>query len=230
MPIETRVLAIESSMRQASVMLLVDHQVIGCEMIATPQSTAAQMAPAIDRLLRAAEWSPDDIQLVAVCEGPGSFTGLRVGLTTAKTWAYATACNVVAINTLSILAQQVAPAANVSAVMDAQRGQFFTADFQWDAQTEQYRTQRAPCVTDVEPWLQGLSPGTTVVGPALEKHSIELDAALIRASADQCMPKVETLGKLALAAYRRGERTDLWKLVPIYLRPSAAEEKLGRSK
>ena len=54
--------------------------------------SAQTLAPAIATLLDAVEWRPADVELVAVATGPGSFTGLRIGVTTAKAFAYAAGC------------------------------------------------------------------------------------------------------------------------------------------
>ena len=73
-------------------------------------------------LLKQVGWRPDDVQLVAVSVGPGSFTGLRVGVTAAKVFAYAVGAEVLGVDTLeAIAAASPDDVAEVSAVIDAQR-------------------------------------------------------------------------------------------------------------
>src|SRR5688572_20388398 len=69
--------------------------------------TAQTLVPALDVLLRQVAWKPQDVDLIAVTQGPGSFTGLRIGVTTAKTFAYACGAAIVGVNTLAAIARQV---------------------------------------------------------------------------------------------------------------------------
>ena len=143
---DRRILAIETSGRHGSVATLcggVDgsrliHQIaLGGE-----QRTAQALAPAIQSLLRESDWSPSSVELVAVAVGPGSFTGLRIGVTTAKAFAYAVGAEVIGINTLVALAHQ-SPALNgpLWAVLDAQRQELFAAKFvRDDVATTAHRT------------------------------------------------------------------------------------------
>src|SRR5690242_11366028 len=89
--------------------------------------SASSLAPAMKELLARAEWRPTDVQLTAVTVGPGSFTGLRIGVTTAKTFAYAVGSAVVGVNTLEAVARRAAAETRqrLSAVLDAGRGQLF---------------------------------------------------------------------------------------------------------
>jgi tRNA threonylcarbamoyladenosine biosynthesis protein TsaB len=73
----------------------------------TSQRSAQSLAPAINSLLQQVGWKPADVELVAVTVGPGSFTGLRVGVTTAKTFAYAVGAEVLGIDTLETIAANV---------------------------------------------------------------------------------------------------------------------------
>ncbi len=105
-----RIVAIETSGRLGSVAALLgetnDARLVGQIVLTGDQRTAQSLAPALHDLLAAADWSPKDVELVAVGVGPGSFTGLRIGVTTAKTFAYAVGAEVVGANTLVALAAQ----------------------------------------------------------------------------------------------------------------------------
>src|SRR5207342_1377544 len=114
---------------------------VGQTLLNGDERTAQVLAPAIQQLLTAAEWSPKSVDLVAVTAGPGSFTGLRIGVTTAKAFAYAIGADVLGINTLEALALQAAPSASpLWTVLDAQRQELFAARFvvndQFDIRTE----------------------------------------------------------------------------------------------
>ncbi|MEX0712672.1 MAG: tRNA (adenosine(37)-N6)-threonylcarbamoyltransferase complex dimerization subunit type 1 TsaB, partial [Pirellulales bacterium] len=91
-----RILALETSGKSGSVAVLRGDVLLAEEPLEPSQRSAQSLAPAMRQLLEAVAWTPRDVQLVAVTLGPGSFTGLRVGVTTAKTFAYAVGAVVVA--------------------------------------------------------------------------------------------------------------------------------------
>src|SRR5215207_3267182 len=129
-----RILAIESSGRHASVATLLGDaggtRMLGQSLLSGDERTAQMLAPTIQKLLTEAEWSPKSVELVAVTVGPGSFTGLRIGVTTAKAFAYAIGADVLGINTLEALAVQSPPSESpLWTVLDAQRQELFAAKF-----------------------------------------------------------------------------------------------------
>src|SRR5262245_21398293 len=129
-----RTIAIETSGRVGSVAALKCEgdraDILGEIILGEDQRTAQRLAPAIRELLSDVSWSPADVELVAVAVGPGSFTGLRIGVTAAKSFAYAVGAQIVGVNTLAVLAAQAPPsAAPLWTVMDAQRRELFAARF-----------------------------------------------------------------------------------------------------
>jgi len=84
-----RILALETSDTAGSAALLDGERLLAEKLLAQGQRSARALAPAVRELLTDAGWQPKDVELVAVTVGPGSFTGLRVGVTTAKAFAYA---------------------------------------------------------------------------------------------------------------------------------------------
>jgi tRNA threonylcarbamoyladenosine biosynthesis protein TsaB len=227
-----RILAIETSGQCGSVATLYGEadtlRTIG-QTILTPESRTAQsLAPALKSLLAEALWPPASIQLVAVAVGPGSFTGLRIGVTTAKTFAYAVGADVVGVNTLAVLAHQ-APrsAAPLWTIMDAQRGELFAARFETTASGALTIT-REPSIVAQDAWLADLQPGDRVTGPALRRVVPRLPSGIVAVSEEHWQPTAQAVGQLGWQSYRAGRRDDVWKLVPLYYRPSAAEEKAQR--
>src|SRR5438552_12634357 len=126
-----RALAIETSGRVGSI-ALVDRASIGPEeQFAHGLQNAAQLLPIIDRQCRARNWTATDLEELYVSVGPGSFTGLRIGVTMCKTIAFATGAKIVAVPTLRVLVENAPPEAReVVIVLDAKRDQIFTARFQ----------------------------------------------------------------------------------------------------
>src|SRR5262245_32191202 len=112
---EKRIVAIETSGQHGSVAVLCGEEkgearLVREIVLSDQQRTAQSLAPALNKLLQTAGWEPSTVSLVAVLTGPGSFTGLRIGVTTAKTLAYAWGADVVGINTLEAIAEQAPPA------------------------------------------------------------------------------------------------------------------------
>ena len=220
-----RIVALETTERVGGVAALVDGDVAEQLQLNPDQRSAQSLAPAVRQLLRTLAWRAADVDLVAVAAGPGSFTGLRVGVTTAKTFAYATGAQVLGLNTLEVIAAEAPPSvAAICVVMDAQREQVFsgrlarddTGRFQWREETR---------VVDVQAWLAGLGGGEVVAGPGLVKLAGRLPPQVTALEEHLWAPRAATVGRLAFEHHRAGRRDDLWQLVPQYFRKSAAEEK-----
>lgn len=229
-----RILSIETSGRGGSLALLNGEgdglSVIGETLLDGPERTAQVLAPGLRDLLAAAQWPAASIELLAVVVGPGSFTGLRIGVTTAKTLAYAVGADVVGVNTLEVLATQ-APAGGgpLWAVIDAQRQELFAARFEGLDQTHSRTTDRT-CIVSATEWLSGLVPGDRLVGPALRRLNAQLPEGVVVVEERLWQPTASAAGRVAWAAHRAGQRDDLWTLAPQYYRPSAAEEKEANAK
>ena len=224
-----RILALEVSGKTGSVAVLDDERLLDELSLPQTQRTAQSLAPALQACLARVNWLPGHVGLVAVTSGPGSFTGLRLGMTTAKTFAYATGCDILGIDTLRVIAAQAgASGAVVCAVLDAQREQFYAASFQ-RSDDGRVRPVRPTHIIDRDQWLAELTPGTIVTGPGLAtrrgKLLDRLPAGVPAADAAIWSPRAATVGRLASTDFREGRRDDLWRIKPNYFRKSAAEEK-----
>src|SRR5436190_10032393 len=125
-----RALAVETSGRIGSIALIDGDSILAEEQFAHGLANAAQILPIIDRLCRSRDWKPFDLRELYVSVGPGSFTGLRIGVTLCKTIAFATGAKIVAVPTARVLAENAPPEAqNLIIVLDAKREQIFTARF-----------------------------------------------------------------------------------------------------
>ncbi len=224
-----RILAIETSGRHGSIATLWgdggEARLVEQTVLSGDQRTAQSLTPAMQRLLAAAEWPPKSVDLVAVTVGPGSFTGLRIGVTTAKTFAYAVGAEVIGVNTLTALAAQTPPsAAPLWTVLDAQRQEVFAAKF-FVAENFELRVERETSIVPQERWLASLTAGDRVVGLALKRLAPRLPEGVIALPEDLWQPMATAVGQVAWKAYQAGQRDDVWKLTPNYYRLSAAEEK-----
>lgn len=189
--------------------------------------TTESYAPAIMQALKFCDWSPHDLDRVAVSVGPGSFTGLRIGVTVAKTYAYATGCEVVGIPSLQTLASQF-PADQptpVWAMMNAQRKQLFVAKFEVGAAGSAPEPLSDVTIENAQSWIATLAIGSHLIGNglALWQGKIEGLSRMELADRTDWSLRASSLGRLAVM---RRSVDDLWDLAPQYFRKSAAEEKL----
>src|SRR5437764_519733 len=104
-----RAIAIETSSRIGSLAASDGERVLAEEQFEHGLQHAAQVVPILDRLCRAQGWSPRDVEHLYISAGPGSFTGLRIGVTLAKTMALTTGVKLVAVPSVRVLAEN-APA------------------------------------------------------------------------------------------------------------------------
>ena len=225
----SRILAIESSGRHGSIALASadgPHLTIVHELpLTTNARTAATLHPAIQQLLSGHGWRPGDLDVVAVTIGPGSFTGLRIGVTAAKTIAYAVDAQVVAVSTLDTLASQANAVGQgqVWSVINAQRGEYFAAEYSSDVELP--RDRPAFEILDAVALASRVNNSDTLVGPPSERLADSISQS-IRAIPES--PSATHVAQLACRRAVRDDFDDLWQLVPEYGRLSAAEEKAIR--
>ena len=220
------ILAIETTGRSGSLAVLDDARVMTTLDLDPSLRSAQSLAPGISSILSQAGIQPTDVQLVAVAGGPGSFTGLRVGVTTAKLFAYAVGSAVLGVNSLEAIAWQTpADVQEMWAVMDAERQQLFAGHFSRDQQG-QWRSKSETQLLDRAEWLDQLQAEQSVSGPALGPmlESVRSRAAVLDSSV--WSPKAAAVGQIAWKNYQLGKRDDAFSLVPQYFRRSAAEERL----
>jgi len=224
-----RILAIETTNLAGSVAAIEgDRLLVQCDLDSSMRS-AQTLAGGIATLLEKAGWRPPDVQLIGVATGPGSFTGLRVGVTTAKMYAYAVGAEVMGVNTLEAIADRAPDGIHeLWTVLDAQREQVFAARF--SRADDAWRSIAEPSLLDNAAWLARLAAGDAVTGPGLAKLSARLPPGIAQTDCALWSPKAATVGQLAWRQFQSGRRDELKSLVPHYCRPSAAEEKRAQRK
>lgn len=225
-----RLLAVETSSLTGAVALLDGETVVAECRLNVSVTHGERLLATIDRVLVAARWRLEDLDALAVATGPGSFTGLRIGVATLKGLAFATGKPVVAVPTLDALAWSLPFAAHpVCPVLDARRGEVYTALYRtrdgWLERLSPYRAVEPRALAEE---LAREAPGPIVLlgDGAMTYRTIwteVLGAAACLAPGSHRLPSAASLGLLALAAFRRGETTDPATLTPLYVRPSEAE-------
>jgi tRNA threonylcarbamoyladenosine biosynthesis protein TsaB len=168
-----------------------------------------------------------DLGAVAVGLGPGSYTGLRIGLTAARTLAYTAGAVLLGFDSLEGWARTAPPeASSVHVVADAQRGDVYAADFLRDSVLEPLKLVIASRIEPLQSWSQRLDRQGFVVGPGLDSPRIRAAVPAEMQISDARPDRSRGLALLELARqlYAAGRRDDLWAVEPNYLRRSAAEE------
>lgn len=223
-PVSEWTVAIETVATAGSVALFQADTLIAETILPAETRSAKTLAAAIQKIWHAAGKPP--IDLVAVANGPGSFTGLRVGVITAKTLAYAWQAELLGVNTLDAIAAQV-PVQNeannkLHVIFEAQRQELFLATFQVAATGRWERTAPDEIIATAQ-WLANLQQ-EHVAGPAIKKLREKLPPTVQIAADNLCHPHAKTVAQLGRERQQAGAADELWTLLPHYLRVSYAEE------
>jgi tRNA threonylcarbamoyladenosine biosynthesis protein TsaB len=209
-----RVIAVDTSSERASVALVEGGEARGEVRLATTLPSVTVL-PAVDLLLRSCGLTASDVDGYAVTVGPGSFTGVRVGLSTVQGLGLAAGRPCVGLSTLDVLAAGVAGEADSLVVLvDAFREEVFVGRYDRDA-----RPVAAPTRARPDSALAGLPPGTVVTGDGAWRYESLLRQMLPQARLVRGDPYLAArLGRLAEAALERGEGVPAASLRPLYLR------------
>jgi tRNA threonylcarbamoyladenosine biosynthesis protein TsaB len=225
-----RLLILETSGRSGLVAVAEDEAVVGRCRLDEGRRNGRDVAPAVAELLASQGWKPRSIAAVIVSLGPGSYTGLRVGIMSAKTFAYATGCALLAIDTFAAVAEQAPPEVQALEVLaDAQKEKVYVQSFR--RSDSGWRIETPLAIRPFTEWLADRRSEAWVSGPGLQRWESHLPADVPRVEPGRREPLAEGLLRLGLARFRAGQRDDVWSLEPLYLRPSSAEEQwraLGR--
>jgi tRNA threonylcarbamoyladenosine biosynthesis protein TsaB len=179
-------------------------------------------------------WRPADAELVAVIRGPGSFTGLRVGVSAAKAIAWAGGCRLVGVSGFEAVAAETAATAGwhgqpLAIAWDAGRGDVYAATAEQEAGGG-WRIS-AGVLQPAEVWLAGLPAGSHVTGPAVPLLGERLAAAGHHLPPDAAWyPSAARAAALAIPRAMAGQTDDPATLLPEYARPSYADERAGQPK
>jgi tRNA threonylcarbamoyladenosine biosynthesis protein TsaB len=221
MPDFDRVLVLETAGKVGRAALAAGGAVVAEARLGEERRRASDLALAVDRLLRDAGWGPASLTAVVVELGPGSYTGLRVGLASAKILAYAVGCRFFGVETFAAIAMRAAEGP-VSVVADALQGKLFRRDYRRSGK-ELESGGPLEVVAGVD-WLAGLGRGMQVTGPAAGAWEGKVPAGVKVADASDREPRPADLLAVARAC-PWAVTTDVWTAEPLYLRGSSAEEK-----
>lgn len=230
-------LAIDSTATSASVAIVKDGKVLFCSVEKNGLTHSELLLPMIEKARKETGVQYSDIDLFACTAGPGSFTGVRIGVATIKGLAFGTGRPCVGVSTLESLAENLAyvgEGAILCPMMDARRGQVYNALFTIkDGEIQRLTPDRAIALVDLAEELKQY-PNMPIYasgdGYAIgHKTLTELGINLCETKPENVLQNGASIAACAARAYARGEWVNEQDLTPVYLRlPQAERERLER--
>lgn len=228
-----KILALESSAKAASCAVLADGVPLASAWQATGLTHSRTLLPMVQDMLRSSELSLADMDAVAIAAGPGSFTGLRIGLATVKglSWAGEKPC--IGVSTLEGMAYPLSHLEGIIVcAMDARRSQIYNAVFLAESgKLTRLREDRAISLEDAAADIREMDGPITIVGDGASLcYEYFTNAGIACELAPAHLRQQSAVG-IAMAAEAAGETAAVsaQELMPVYLRLSQAErERLAR--
>ena len=223
-----KILAFESSAKAASTALLSDGLLLAEYTQNSGQTHSRTLMQMAKDMLTSCDLTPQDIGAVAVAAGPGSFTGVRIGMACAKGFAWGRQLPLYGVSTLEAMTRGAAYADGIyCACMDARKGQIYNALFDWTAGTLLRRTEdRAIAISELSQELQTISGPVYLIGDGAK---LVFDTLKDENLPLQLLPehlRQQRASGVALAAMEKiaaNETGDAAALTPNYLRQAQAE-------
>ncbi len=222
-----KVLAIETATVAGSAAILDSRKgLIGELKVDVSIAYAERLTASIDLILKASCLSINDMDAFAVSIGPGSFTGLRIGLSTIKGLSYATGKPVVPVPTLDAFASTI-PFCHyqICPMLDARRNEVYAGRYRWDGNTC-VKIMPETAISPVE-LIKSIKEPTVFTGNGAVKYKNIIQDTLrenaLFAPASRMTPSASSIAEAALEIIKKGELTDPAGLTPFYARKSEAE-------
>ena len=214
------ILALDTATDRGTLALVEGETLLAESSLESAGTYLSRLLPGVAALFAAAGRKPGDLGAIGVSLGPGNFTGLRIGLATAKALAWALTCPLVPVPTMEVLAAQCPfQPQPIGVVMDAKRSEVFWGLYR--CPSDQPRLEAEPVRLPVAALARLLSPPLVLTGPAVELVAGFLpDRGFTLAPADRRHPRAATLARLALHRLEAGLTASPQQLAPTYLRPA----------
>ena len=223
-----KILAFESSAKAASTALLSDGLLLAEYTQNSGQTHSRTLMQMAKDMLTSCDLTPQDIGAVAVAAGPGSFTGVRIGMACAKGFAWGRQLPLYGVSTLEAMVRGAACADGVyCACMDARKGQIYNAVFDWTAGALLRRTEdRAIAISELEQELQTIPGPVYLVGDGANlvfETLMDKNLPLRLLPEHLCQQRASGVALAAMERISAGEPGDAAALTPNYLRQAQAE-------
>ncbi len=223
------ILAFETSGMAASVALMKENRIVGEMTVSTRLNHSEKLMPMIDELLEKTETSIKEIDALAVGTGPGSFTGIRIGVSTAKGLALALGIPVAAVSSLKVLAcNGMYSDMLVCPIMDARRNQVYSGIFRWEGvELVEVLKEDAYDFEELLFVLKNKDCPVLFLGQDVEKFKGQINEVLdekgIAAMPQANFPRAASVAGLAIKKIEENELENAFTLRPVYLRQAEAE-------
>ncbi|MDQ2086215.1 tRNA (adenosine(37)-N6)-threonylcarbamoyltransferase complex dimerization subunit type 1 TsaB [Herbivorax sp. ANBcel31] len=224
-----KILAVDTSTLVAAVSVMEDERLLGEYIVNHKKTHSQRLMPMIKGLLDELELKPTDIDIFAASTGPGSFTGLRIGVTTIKTMAYAVSKSLVGVPTLDSLAYNILMRSFIICpIMDARNNQVYTALYEWnDDRQERISDYLALPVDELADIIEKKDKKVVFVGDGVDIHKDFFKKRL----KDNCefalgnmrLQRASAVAGIAYLKAKEGNIESSFEMVPFYLRKSQAE-------
>jgi tRNA threonylcarbamoyladenosine biosynthesis protein TsaB len=213
------VLAVDTTTERGSVAIVSSGEVLGEVRLRSGMGHSKRLMPAIAFLIDGLALGPADIEGYAVTAGPGSFTGLRVGLSCVQGLALASGRRCAGVSTLDVLAARIIGAApTLAAVMDAYRGEVYACGYAGDG------TRVGETVTELpSDAFRRVPPGTAFIGDGAIRYRALIESAVPGATFPRRSAFLAgTLGVMTEPVLASGGGVEPAELRPLYLRGTGA--------
>lgn len=218
-------LGIETATKVCSVALGDGKNILASYEVNMGMTHSEGLVPQIDQMLVRTGVAKKDLDLIAVSKGPGSFTGLRIGLATAEALAFGLQKPLRAVNTLETLAYNLpATGLTLACLIDAQKGNFYYARYSWNKGVLlEEKTVSILSLASIMEELRTLAKPIVLLGEVQRAEEIlpvnvELAPLALR------LPRASSVANIAASNYAQSSAEDYFGMEPFYLRRSEAEE------
>ena len=222
------ILAIDTATQVSSVAVLKEGRLLAELTMQGKLTHSETLLPHIEQVLKMAAVAKEELTGIAVSNGPGSFTGLRIGLAAAKAMSYVLGIPLVGVSTLQALAYQLpAPGVRVMCLLDAQKGNAYVESYRWENNSLQVvDSVQVAKITDIVAACANMNAQVILLGDAVQKKvagKLELPANVSVAPPHIVMPRAACVAMLGQAKLMAGETDNVMDLEPVYIRRSEAE-------
>lgn len=227
-----KILAVDSAANVASAAIVANGQLLSESIVNYKKTHSETLLPMIDDLFKSCQLQPSDIDLFAVAQGPGSFTGLRIGVTTVKGLAHAVQKPVIGVSTLLGLAYNLPFCSCIVApIMDARRSQVYNGVYAWEGtELKELRAPRAISIEECVADVRQVGKPVLFLGDGVPVHRAyiqeQLGALCAFAPANCSLHRAASIAVAAEALAGQGFSMHYNDLVPLYLRKPQAEREL----
>jgi tRNA threonylcarbamoyladenosine biosynthesis protein TsaB len=230
------ILAIETTSTAASVALIDACGVVAFESSVERLNHLQNLMPMIDALLEKSQLQISDVNCIAVSEGPGSFTGIRIGMAAAKGLAQVLDVQVIPVPTLKAMVYNLPGDSGILCPMlDARRSQVYAGAYRWQEPTNSFAEERIVALNKKTPLVAGNVLIELIPGGAYTEAEFKGLVEDLKSNQQEDLP-VRYLGeeyqlaygvaKLGLELYNDGCARSLFAIRPVYMRMAEAERKL----